>query len=108
MNSELKQIRSAALEEAKRVQDERCENCRPMVEALLDKAVVFFKNNPNKDIFSATFPVKNKDFKRAMEKVAKEEKYQFDVRFGILRFWKVFIHVDKDGFEYRSPGIDPM
>ena len=98
MNSELKQIRAAALLEAKRVQDERCENYRPMVEALLDKAVIFFKNNPNKNIFSATFPVTNKDFKCAIKKIAKEEKYKFDVAFGMFCFWKVFIHVDEDGF----------
>ena len=98
MNSELKQIRSDALKEAKRVQDERCENYRPMVENLLDKAVIFFKNNPNKNIFSATVPVKNKDFKRAIKKIAKEEKYRFDVAFGMLCFWKVFIHADEYGF----------
>lgn len=95
MNSELEKIRDEMLN----AQDKRIiSEYREKAEPLLDEALEFFKTNIDKEIFSTTLPVLNADFKFVLVVMAKEQKYQFDVRFSKILFWKVFIHIDECGF----------
>lgn len=95
MNSELKKIHDEMLsEEQWRIHLEY----RREAESLLEEALEFFKTNINEKIFSTKLPVRNDEFKFMLEMMAKEERYQFDVEFSTIWFWKVFIHVEKWGF----------
>ena len=104
MNQELEILCDEAVrkwDNANRLEAERVNpRWRAVAETLLDTAKVFFRNNPNKDVFSTTRPSSSQEFKQTLERMAKCRRYCYDVNFPLFLPWKVKIHRNEHGFSF--------